>query len=321
MITIFSVPKAFDTSFAVIQQNAIRSWMRLTDDIILFGINKKRNRFNASKNIRFYSDIKKNRFGTPILSDVFRKIYATAKYPILAYVNADVILFPDFINSIKKIFFKKYLLISKRRNILLKKEITFNNSYSINLKKTLIRQGRQFPIGNSSEFFVFPKCVKFQMPDFAVGRLYWDSWLIYRAKSMRIPVVDGTKTIYCLHQIHDYSHHKDGKAGIWFGPEAKNNYRLSEGEKTRFKVTDADWITTENDIINPTFTIRRFIRTIRINGIIHPELNIFYFPLYLVLNIIFKSFMLIKIIYKRGIYSVIDSIKHPEEISYKFKEL
>jgi len=215
-------------------------------------------------------------------------VYQKAKYPILAYVNTDIILFPDFIDTIKQIYFKKYLLISKRQNILLKKQISFQTNYVSNLTKTLNQQGREEPIGNSSEFFVFPKIVRFQMPNFAVGRLYWDSWIIYRAKLLRVPIIDGTKTIHCLHQIHDYAHHPNGKDGVWNGPEANLNYRLSGGGKTRFKVNDADWITTENGIIKPKNSIRRYIRTIRIKGIIYPKLNIIFFPLFLLLNVCFK---------------------------------
>ena len=46
---------------------------------------------------------------------------------------------------------------------------------------------------------------------------------------MKKPVVDVSRVVTAVHQNHDYRHHSQGKAGVWYGEEAGSNYRLSGG--------------------------------------------------------------------------------------------
>lgn len=321
MITIFTIPKPFNHKTKVIQNNAIQSWKLLTDNILLFGDDLGIAKVAKHYKINNITKVKKNSFGTPILSDVFDQAYNYAKYCTLAYVNCDVILDIDFIKAIKKIKLNKYFLVAKRRNIDIGFSIDFKKNWKKKLNYLLIKQNRFKPVGNSSEFFVFPNNVKFNMPLFAIGRLYWDSWLIYKAKLSKIPVIDATNSIVYFHQIHDYSHHKQGFEGVWHGEEAKNNFNLSGGNKTRFKVTDADYLLTDMGIEKPILTFRSLVRSIRVKGIINPKLNFVYFPLYLFTLVLFKVLMIIKTIPKLDVARISETLKNPGLLEYKFKEL
>src|SRR3989344_8105736 len=108
MLTIFASPKAFRGHFAIIQENAILSWTKIKPkpEIILFGGDKGVDQIAKKYRVKHIAAVKKNEKGTPILSDIFNKARKAAKNKILCYVNADIILPPDFSKKVIKVPFK-----------------------------------------------------------------------------------------------------------------------------------------------------------------------------------------------------------------------
>lgn len=241
MISIFTTPKPFKGHFATIQENAIGSWTKLKPkcQIILIG-----NEFGIEEIAKKYKalhikEVQKNEFGTPVLPDVFKKATNVARYPILAYVNCDIILMDDFLFSIKKVPLRNYFLIGKRWNLDLNKKIIFKDGWQEKLKREVAKRGQMGRKG-ANDYFVFKKGTNFQIPDFAIGRTSWDNWLIFRAKQLGLPVVDATKSILAIHQSHDYSH-AGGYKVVWEGPESIINKQLAGDIRKLFNVKDADY--------------------------------------------------------------------------------
>ena len=87
MISIFAIPKPFQGHINIIQRNAIQSWIALNPkcEIILFGDDYGIADVAKEFNIRHVSEIKKNEFGTPILSSAFSSAQKLAKNNILMY--------------------------------------------------------------------------------------------------------------------------------------------------------------------------------------------------------------------------------------------
>jgi hypothetical protein len=46
------------------------------------------------------------------------------------------------------------------------------------------------------------------------GRVYWDQWLAWKAKSTGAKLVDASRSVTAIHQNHDYGDHANGKAGV-----------------------------------------------------------------------------------------------------------
>jgi hypothetical protein len=67
MITIFSVPKPFTGHIAIIQENAIKSWMQLDPEIeiILYGDEEGIEEICEKYDLIHVNNIKKNEYGTP----------------------------------------------------------------------------------------------------------------------------------------------------------------------------------------------------------------------------------------------------------------
>ena len=100
LITIFITPKGFDREhIALIQRNAIRSWKALGDDvdILLIGDDPGVEENAAALGVRYVKEVKRNASGTPMLDDIFRIAREKSDSPLLAYVNADIILKQDFV--------------------------------------------------------------------------------------------------------------------------------------------------------------------------------------------------------------------------------
>ena len=57
-------------------------------------------------------------------------------------------------------------------------------------------------------------------------------------------MVDATRVVNIVHQVHDYSHHPGGARAVWTGPEAQRNRELTGGWWHRYTIEDAAYILT-----------------------------------------------------------------------------
>ena len=135
MLTIFAVPKPFkDKHVSIIQENAITSWTKLPIcEIILMGNDHGVDKISQKLSIKHISKINVNEYGTPLLDSIFNNAIEHATGDFLAYVNADIILLPDFIESvnrvIKEMSGKPFLIAGRRWNCDIKKPINFTDNY------------------------------------------------------------------------------------------------------------------------------------------------------------------------------------------------
>jgi hypothetical protein len=228
LITVFSVPKSFVGHVAVIQRNAIGSWKQLEPevDIVLCGdddgVGKTARDFGA----RHIPDVERNEYGTPLLSSVFKAALAASETPFLAYVNADIILFRDLVDATAQLP-ETHLMVGRRWNLEVAEELDFCRSWESSLRERVKTSGvRASPVW--IDYFVLSRHSPLvNVPAFAVGRPYWDNWMIYRARSLNIPVVDATLSVDAVHQNHDYRHVTGQRGGRWHGPEADANAALA----------------------------------------------------------------------------------------------
>ena len=90
------------------------------------------------------------------------------------------------------------------------------------------------------DFFIFPRDLPIKMPDFAVGRVSWDSRLVRKCRMDRIPVIGATGTIVALHQNHDYTQLALGRQHE-HGPERDLNLRAAGGLSHLLTLREADY--------------------------------------------------------------------------------
>lgn len=278
MLTIFTTPKAFKGQFAIIQENAIASWclLRPKCQIILIG-----NDFGTAKIARKYrlkniEKVARNKFGTPLLPDIFERAYENAQFEKLAYINCDIILTNDFTEAVRKVELPTFFLTGSRWEFNINTKLDFSDDWSKRLKTKVSKEGSQKSHG-PTDYFVFTPEINFRIPKLAVGRTYWDAWLIFRAKQLGLPVIDATPTIWAIHQTHNYSH-AGGWTNVWLGPESRENKKLIGDRRKYFNCRDADYLLTEDGLRKSKMTFARVIRKIETSSVLTPKLALFVYP-------------------------------------------
>ncbi len=239
--TIFSIPKAFKGHIGTIQRNAIQSWtlLRPRPEVILLGNDEGTAEVAREFGLQHLANVATNDHGTPLLSDIFRQAEARATSDWLYYVNADIMLLSDFAAAYEEVRRQvpKFLLISKRINLNIPKALAFEPGWESSMKTRRDSTGVDGPY-TAIDVFVFPKGTYAHVPDFAIGRLWFDHWLIKAVREQNMPVVDVSRVAPVLHQNHDYNHVSGGKEEIWRGQEADRNLQLYGGVEHAYTLLD-----------------------------------------------------------------------------------
>ena len=266
-ITIFSTPKPFtDPHIATIQKNAIRSWIALGDEVEIFLIGEEDGLADVagSLGVRYFPEVKRNDQGTPLVSSIFDLARQYSTSPNMAYINADILLFYDFIETTRTIsdLYKKFLIVGQRWDLDVETKIEYTDGWQAELKKQLYKNGKLHPRGGS-DYFIYPRACFETIPEFAIGRAGWDNWMFYEARTRKWPLIDATQSIQIIHQQHDYRHLPNGQPHYRL-PESAENIRLAGGEIAIFDLLDTDRRIVTGKIKRPGFSLKKMVREIEI---------------------------------------------------------
>ena len=227
----------------IIQTNAIRSWLALCPpcEILLLGDDEGTSDIAKELGLRHFPDIDRNEFGTPLISSLFQTAEDAARHELLCQINADIMLTDDFLPAIDRIrsLRSKFLIAGRRWDLDIEKPWDFEDpNWQAKLRRHSVEHGTLHP-PFGLDYFVFPKGLWGELPPFAIGRQVLDNWLIYAARSRRVPVIDASAAITAIHQNHDYSYHPEGERGIKVGLEARRNRELAGSSEHLFDLWDA----------------------------------------------------------------------------------
>jgi hypothetical protein len=296
MFTLFAIPKPFLGHIAIIQRNAIQSWIRLHPDceVILLGDEDGTQEAATEFRIKHIRELKRNEYGTPLISSAFASAQEIASHQLMCYVNADIILVSDFPRAIQQLNKpnNQFLMVGQRWNININETLDFGRpDWETVLRALVAKSGELFtPLG--IDYFAFRHGQYLDMPPFAVGRPMWDNWMIYKARLLHIPVIDATKVVTAIHQNHGYQHVSNSTDGTFRGPEGDKNLELAGGWSRMFSIQDADRIITPEGLMKPKMSYSLFTRHIETVSALRPRLRFIAKPLYYfvyLFGIIFKK--------------------------------
>lgn len=247
ILTLFTSPKPFlDPHISLIQRNAILSWTRIPGvRIVLFGDEIGLAEFARQHDITHIKDITRSESGAPMMDDMFNLARAKSASEYYCVINADIILFPDFLSRLQELnnLPAQFVIFGQRYDINVTEEIDFEDGWDIDFKKRLAQAGKLHrPAG--SDYFLYPATCYQNMPAFVIGRAGWDNWMIYHARKQGYAAIDASAEIKIAHQNHDYAH-LPGKKPHYDHPETRINIDRAGGRiVTRFTILDADkrWI-------------------------------------------------------------------------------
>ena len=274
MLNIFATPKSFLGHIGIIQTNAIQSWLRLrpTCEVTLFGNEKGTAEVASRLGVRHIPDVDCNEYGTPLINSVFSIAQEFARYQLMCFVNADTILMSDFLPAVQRIHKHPFLMIGQRWDLDLGEPLDFDDTkWEPWLRARLAEHGKLHP-DTGICYFVFTRGLYEDAPALAIGRTGDDNWIVYKARSLKVPVVDATKVITAVHQNHDYSHHPQGEAGVWKGPEAERNRELLGGSEYSLGIRNATWLLTPKGM-KRAYTLRHFYYQLNAIPVLVPRLH------------------------------------------------
>jgi hypothetical protein len=266
MLSLFTIPKPFAGEISRLQRNAIGSWRACAPDadIMLLGdddgVADCAHAFGASH----IPDVQRNSWGTPRVDDCFARAAQVARYGLLCYINADIILTHSFFEAVTKLqkLRSPFLAVSQRWDLEVTATIDFSDpQWESRIRQDAAAHGQLHSL-SGIDFFLARKDFWKAIPPFGVGRTMWDNWFIYDARARGAMVIDATPSVQIIHQNHDYGHHPAGWKGVWEGPEALYNQELAGGIKHYFTIEDAThWLTPAG--IRPILRPNRIRRRIQ----------------------------------------------------------
>jgi len=256
MLTLFTIPRPFRDPFNIPQRNVLKSWtlLRPKCEIILFGDEEGVAEAAAEFGVRHIPEIELNEFGTPIVGTAFNMTRKLASNLLIGQLTSDIILLSNFTESVLKIKKDRFLMVGRRWDLNVNKEIDFNdNNWEKKLQEKLKKEGKMHGL-SGIDYFVFPKDIFGEIPPFIVGSPGWDNWMIYKARALKIPVIDTTSETTVVHQTHG----RLRKAADFYKVERQRNFELIGGFNSMCSLWDADWILTSDGLKKPPFARRIF---------------------------------------------------------------
>ncbi len=249
MFTFFTIPKPHKGQIQQIQRNAVMSWRASCAgaQIVLFGEDEGVHAFAEDCKVSHVRQLKRNDFGTPLLSDAFAQIFKTASYPIIVYANCDIVFTTAFANTVMSLAtrLKLNFIASGRRTDI---DSIGNLDFSDPLWETgilaKIQKSGILHGWSGIDYLIFPNTCNFSLPPFPVGRPGWDTWLLFNCKQKGIPVIDMTHAVTAIHQNHNPAYSQ-------IGQEAIRNITIAGGYENFSSLREADFVFYANRLHRP----------------------------------------------------------------------
>jgi hypothetical protein len=261
-LTVFTAPKPFTNPHVnIIQRNAIQAWTHLQDvEVLLVGDEPGIAEVARDYGVKHVPGVDRDDQGVPTVRSVMARGHAFSDSPMLCYANADMILMSDLVLATRQVAtqVEDFLMVGQRWNLDVTEPIDFNGDWEARLRTQVHHHGEYYsPWG--IDYFVFPRHLYTDVPDFTIGRPAWDNWMVYHAESTWGLALDATRAVLAIHQNHDYSHLPGGKPP--YGSEvAKRNLAKAGGRRCVYNILDTNRELIHGRIRPPKFYLARVLR-------------------------------------------------------------
>ena len=233
MLTIFSTPKPFDGHIGMIQHNALKSWKLLHPDVevILFGDEPGTAEVCGELGLRHVPEVERTAEGTKLVRSIFGPAQQLARHDTLCYSNCDIIFGEDFLHAIQRVsaWTRQFLMVAAAGTPTSPRRLTSRIRVGKKgCERFVLREGVQRLYYNI-DYFAFPKGIYTEIPPLAIGRVWWDHWLIWKASQQKAAVIDASDVVMAMHQNHDYGYHPEGSKGVWYGAGCPAEFQACRG--------------------------------------------------------------------------------------------
>lgn len=243
MLTFFTTAKPFVGHSGIIQRNALKSWKLLHPEaeVLLFGDDEGAARIVEELGLIHEPHVEKNEYGTKRLDAMFARAQSIARHDLLCYINCDIVLMRDFPAALARVraAHSRFLMVGRRWDLNVTEVMKFEeDGWDEKLRGLAQEQGVQRG-ADCVDYFAFPRGFFREIPPLVVGRVWWDHWLVWKARREKGTVIDVSQIVTAIHQNHDYGYHPTGAKGVWNDEQARRNYELAGGRRHLFTIDDA----------------------------------------------------------------------------------
>jgi len=253
MITLFSTCKPFTGIYRDIQFNAFRSWAQLkpVPNVVIFGDDEgtkfacetcgfthipKIKSFTFNERYEGEGKKKATKPSIPVMFKVVQEL--TDYFDLFVYVNSDILL-TNLARQMECVAstFKEFLFVGQRYNV----DVVGSLDFSKNWIEPLRKRGKLHP-PCGIDYIGFTRGLWKNIPDFSVGYVGFDNYLVHTALERGIPVVDGTQTTLVFHQNHPLRKRKDAGDQHNLDTWGKNPWEVGG------QISEATWILNEGGV-------------------------------------------------------------------------
>lgn len=199
-----------------IQSNALRSWCALGCQVALMGEECTTKYLpQPNENVRIVKDGIERIEGVPLIRSMFEGVQKAVPAELYCYVNGDIMLDISLTEAAKTLseIPGVFMGVGRRWNITVNEEIQFSKFEDTQTFRKTMREfarakGRLFtPLG--IDYFMFPAGVMWpKMPNFVVGHVRWDNWMIWDMLQRKGLLIDLTFSVDVYHQAHECTYRK-----------------------------------------------------------------------------------------------------------------
>lgn len=233
LISLFALPKPFKGEARLIQENALSSWKQLGNNvqIMLAGDDEGVEEAACRYGTEYLGPVRRNERGTPYLDHLFELAHQHARGDLLMYINADILLFPNMLKVARQLMgrsIQEFLAIGRRWDLDVDLQVPEGQEAWDAWFEEFYSKGEWAPMV-CKDYFLFPRTLYRDVPEFLVGRGNWDNWMVHHAKSNKVPVIDLTENVTVIHQNHGHGHSGGRLKAYVTGEEARHNERVGQG--------------------------------------------------------------------------------------------
>lgn len=257
MITFFCSPRSFDDAhIALIQRNAIQSWLALdpVPEVLLIGDENGVARIAHELSVRHIPNVGTNAHGIPLRSSMCEIAHAEASHELLCIINADILIVDQLYTAVCDLSFDQFLVAGRRHDLDVRSPIPFHrHGWRSSISDSALRVGTlRGP--STIDYALYPRSITPPiLPPFPVNSFGWDPWFLFEHKLRRIPVIDVTPTVLVVHQNHESHQANREKWRTWIrDPVAMRILKESGGFSHMMTLREADYQLHPHGIARPS---------------------------------------------------------------------
>jgi hypothetical protein len=252
VLTLFSVAKPFRGRIAAIQRNALRSWMLLHPavQIILFGDAEGSQEVAWELGIRYEEHPQLTASGSVRLDYMFTTAQRRARYKTLCYVPCDTVLLADFCDALNRVeaLYREFLMVGRSCHLNLSAPLPFGDVdwHSWLRRRTQMAARQIFSEGTAYLAFSKGTCLA-DVPPIPIDSPCCTKWLLWKALSDQVPVVDASEMVLAVRQHGDVEGWPT--AGSETEESAAESVARCGSERHLRSVANAPYLLTPSDVV------------------------------------------------------------------------